>query len=49
LDSTTPPEGSLLLEQRGVGFRSLRESIDTTTAGGRLIFHLFRALPSSSA
>jgi hypothetical protein len=27
-----------------VGFRSLRDSIDTTTAGGRLVFHLFGAL-----
>jgi len=27
------------LEDRGVGFRSLTESIDTTTPGGRLIFH----------
>ncbi len=26
------------LDQRGVGFQSLRESIDTTTAGGRLVF-----------
>jgi len=25
-------------------FRSLRESIDTTTSGGRLVFHLFGAL-----
>jgi len=32
------------LDARGVGFRSLRESIDTTTAGGRLVFHLFGAL-----
>jgi len=32
------------LNERGVGFRSLRESIDTTTAGGRLVFHLFGAL-----
>jgi len=32
------------LDDRGVGFRSLRESIDTTTAGGRLVFHLFGAL-----
>ncbi|SDQ51491.1 recombinase family protein [Quadrisphaera sp. DSM 44207] len=32
------------LEARGVGFRSLRESIDTTTPGGRLVFHLFGAL-----
>jgi DNA invertase Pin-like site-specific DNA recombinase len=32
------------LEQRGVGFRSLTEAIDTTTPGGRLVFHLFAAL-----
>lgn len=32
------------LEQRGVGFRSLQESIDTTTSGGKLIFHVFGAL-----
>ncbi len=32
------------LADRGVGFRSLRESIDTTTLGGRLIFHVFGAL-----
>ncbi len=32
------------LEDRGVGFRSLKESLDTTTAGGRLIFHVFGAL-----
>jgi len=34
------------LEERGVGFRSLRESIDTTTPGGRLVFHVFGALAS---
>jgi DNA invertase Pin-like site-specific DNA recombinase len=28
------------LDERQVGFRSLRESIDTTTPGGRLVFHL---------
>lgn len=33
-----------LLEERNVGFRSLTESIDTTTSGGRLIFHIFAAL-----
>ena len=33
-----------LLKERGVGFRSLQESIDTTTAGGKLIFHVFGAL-----
>ena len=32
------------LEERGIGFRSLQESIDTTTSGGRLIFHVFGAL-----
>lgn len=32
------------LEGRGVGFRSLKESLDTATAGGRLIFHVFGAL-----
>lgn len=32
------------LEGRGVGFRSLTESLDTTTPGGRLIFHVFAAL-----
>jgi DNA invertase Pin-like site-specific DNA recombinase len=32
------------LEKRGVGLRSLTESIDTTTSGGRLIFHVFGAL-----
>jgi len=34
------------LAERGVGFRSLRESIDTTTPGGRLVFHVFGALAS---
>ncbi len=32
------------LEARGIGLRSLTESIDTTTPGGRLIFHVFGAL-----
>ena len=32
------------LEKRGVGFRSLTENIDTTTAGGKLIFHIFGSL-----
>lgn len=32
------------LAERGVGFRSVTESIDTTTSGGRLIFHVFGAL-----
>lgn len=29
------------LEERGVEFRSLRESLDTTTPGGKLVFHVF--------
>jgi DNA invertase Pin-like site-specific DNA recombinase len=32
------------LDERGVGFRSLQESIDTTTSGGRLVFHIFGAI-----
>ena len=32
------------LDRRQVGFRSLQESIDTTTSGGKLIFHVFGAL-----
>jgi DNA invertase Pin-like site-specific DNA recombinase len=32
------------LEERGIAFQSLQESIDTTTSGGKLIFHIFGAL-----
>lgn len=32
------------IEQRGAGLRSLQESIDTDSSGGRLVFHLFCAL-----
>ena len=32
------------LEQRDIGFKSLTESIDTTTSGGKLVFHIFGAL-----
>ena len=32
------------LEKQGIGFRSLTEAIDTTTSGGKLIFHIFGAL-----
>jgi DNA invertase Pin-like site-specific DNA recombinase len=32
------------LEHQGIGLRSLQENIDTTTNGGRLVFHLFGAL-----
>jgi DNA invertase Pin-like site-specific DNA recombinase len=32
------------LDTRGIGFRSVTEAIDTTTSGGKLIFHIFGAL-----
>jgi DNA invertase Pin-like site-specific DNA recombinase len=32
------------LAERGIGFQSLTENIDTTTSGGKLIFHIFGAL-----
>jgi DNA invertase Pin-like site-specific DNA recombinase len=32
------------LHDREIGFKSLTESIDTTSSGGRLIFHIFGAL-----
>ena len=32
------------LEEAGVGFRSLTQALDTTTPGGRLVFHVFGAL-----
>src|SRR5215213_2524377 len=32
------------LETRKIGFKSLTEQIDTTTSGGKLIFHIFGAL-----
>src|SRR3954468_7366007 len=38
IEQTTP------LRDRGVGFQSLQEAIDTTTSGGKLIFHVFGAL-----
>ena len=37
-------ELTALLEQRQIGFKSLTEQIDTTTSGGKLIFHVFGAL-----
>jgi DNA invertase Pin-like site-specific DNA recombinase len=33
-----------LLDDRKIGFHSLTEQIDTTTSGGKLIFHIFGAL-----
>ena len=32
------------LHERGIGFISLTENIDTTTPGGKMIFHVFGAL-----
>jgi DNA invertase Pin-like site-specific DNA recombinase len=32
------------LAEREVGFRSLQEQVDTTTPGGKLVFHVFAAL-----
>ena len=32
------------LQDREIGFRSLTESIDTTSSGGRLVFHILGAL-----
>ena len=37
------------LADRGVEFRSLQEVIDITTPGGKLVFHVFAARPSSNA
>lgn len=32
------------LQDRGIGFQSLHETIDTTSANGKLMFHVFAAL-----
>ena len=32
------------LQDREIGFKSLTEAIDTTSSGGRLVFHIFGAL-----
>src|SRR5436190_3608374 len=32
------------LQERDIGFKSLTENIDTTTSGGKLVFHIFGAL-----
>lgn len=32
------------LDERGIGFQSVQEHIDTTTPGGKLVFHVFGAL-----
>src|SRR5215210_6079654 len=36
--------GITQLNDRQIGFKSLTENIDTTTSGGKLIFHIFGAL-----
>ena len=41
---TTLIELMTVLEEREIGFRSLSEQIDTTTSGGKLVFHIFGAL-----
>lgn len=35
---------TMRLEEDGIGFRSLSEAIDTTTASGRLLFHVMGAI-----
>jgi DNA invertase Pin-like site-specific DNA recombinase len=37
------------LKERGIGLRSLHESIDTTTPAGKLTFHVFAALSEFEA
>jgi DNA invertase Pin-like site-specific DNA recombinase len=36
------------LADQGVGFRSLQEQVDSTTAGGKLVFHISAALAEFS-
>jgi DNA invertase Pin-like site-specific DNA recombinase len=33
-----------MLESKGIGFKSLTENMDTTTPGGKLVFHFFGAI-----
>src|SRR5438105_13709171 len=39
-----PIETITNLNNRKIGFKSIQENIDTTTSGGKLIFHIFGAL-----
>src|SRR3712207_8125746 len=32
------------LHERQIGFKSITENVDTTTSGGKLVFHIFGAL-----
>jgi len=32
------------LQEKGIGFKSLTETIDTTTSGGKLVFNIFASL-----
>jgi DNA invertase Pin-like site-specific DNA recombinase len=32
------------LDKKGIGLRSIKENIDTTTPGGKLVFHIFGSL-----
>ena len=36
------------MDKRGIGFRSLTEALDTTTPGGKLVFHISVPWPSLS-
>src|SRR3954464_4310074 len=46
LGRSLPPLGGIVADRRarGVGLLSLSETIDTTTATGELVFHLFASL-----
>jgi len=37
------------LQEAGVGFRSLQENLDTTSSGGKLVFHFFAARTAEGA
>ena len=37
------------LEGQGIGFHNFIESVDTTTPGGKLVFHIFGALAEFEA
>ena len=43
-ESTTPRQDVTASRRRDVGFKSLHETLHTTTPGGRLVFHVFAAL-----